>query len=499
MVSVKEPPYSLEVERAVLAILLDGRHADAYGVIKESCPSYEYFYVRNHKLVYYICNKLAESGKRIDLVTVTAEARQAPFDKAWSELLGKLVPRDTPQQTSSVLEEMGGSDFLAELSVAYAPITGLAGNCDTLWEFWRRRQMISQAGKLESAAHSGNAGEAADVAVNALVGLAKRGGQSGTSVAAVSDALRVHDAIQEGTFSMVTGTFGLPLLDKMLPLETSQVVVISAAPGCGKTSLALMAAYSTAKKLGPNSVGFVSLEMTARQLGTITLARESGVDRKAIQRGLLTPSARSRLGDISKEMESAAFYIRERQQNNSIQNIIAWIRQKHIASNGLLRLVVVDYLQIVEASNKKHGERERLVEASQALKSLSLELNLCIMLLSQMNSEGRKADRDSNGQVKSMPEPRLEDLHGSTSIGNDADAVLFIWPIRASDAKGPIAVNFKIAKNRNGGKAIIPAEFHVAHGQRFVEIATCDSQNREVSTNRNRMNSEPDDAEDLFK
>ncbi len=164
----------------------------------------------------------------------------------------------------------------------------------------------------------------------------------------------------------------------------------------------------------------------------------------------------------------------------------AWIRQRHVRSAGRLALVVIDYLQLIDAKGKQ-TEYDRISEASRALKRIANHLNVCVLLLSQFNRDGSKSERDASGRVKGNPEPRMQDLRGSGSIEQDADAVVFIWP--PYEAETPdLPCTLKVAKNRAGAKPRIEAVFERGNGQMF----------REMSSSRKHHAGEPKPSEDQY-
>ncbi len=171
---------------------------------------------------------------------------------------------------------------------------------------------------------------------------------------------------------------------------------------------------------------------------------------------------------------------------------MAWVRQRSLRSAGKLTLVVVDYLQILDAANPRQSPYDRISEATRALKQLALELRICVLVLSQISREGRKQIKNARtGAVQANPEPSLSDLAGSGSIEADADAVVFIWP--PGIETGPsLNVELKVAKNRGGSEGSISAVFHRSAGQVFIEVPPEEPESRAHHAH------EPDASEDKY-
>ncbi len=493
-----DPPHSEATEQAVLSVVLDGRHPEAWSIVRETCRNNDYFFSRNHKLLALCFDGMELAGISIDAQTVATFAESLSFEYALRELSGDHKKPLGESVSGTLLEAIGGRSFIGDIADKMGSVKALVDNCESLATFYRKRQMIATCleavDKIKSEKNSDGVG---DTTIAALAKILAPSAKSSNSDGANQAAQDQHDMLELSGTSLKTGSYGIQQLDELLPLRASKLITAAAAPGCGKTSLALMAACNTAKVLGPHSVAFASIEMSAEELAVINLCRESRVPKAALENGKLSRIQRESVKMTAEEMKKYQFYILDSNENCTVDGICSWIRQKHIASKGALHLVCLDYLQLIDAKNNRQTEREILVEASRALKKLSRQLNVCILALSQMNALGVKQERDKNGRLKAPPEPRLTDLHGSSTIGKDSDGVLFITPKSADNTDATIDVIFKIEKNRGGRQGSFGAEFRRADGQRFVtqETGTCVSENRNVYK---RMESTPQDSEDLL-
>lgn len=306
----------------------------------------------------------------------------------------------------------------------------------------------------------------------------------------VAAAKRAAEMRRTGESSLVS--WGIPELDKFCPLRPGALVILSAPPGAGKTSLALMAASATAAAGGRGSVALVSLEMTINELVTILCAREIGISPSAIRDW--RPAAEAEEAQIlalaQKWRESDGISVRESETGarHTASAVTAWLRKRKRVSCDKLTLGVVDYIGLLESEGKE-GEREKLAAASGLLKSTAQSLEIPILCLAQLNREGRKAVRDpKTGKAVATPEPRKEDLAGSGALEANADAIVFIhFPDAATDDPMPRG-KIIVAKQRGGATGSIDVIFHRSH-QLFMF---------EPPVKNTSMSESPNESEDLY-
>lgn len=287
---------------------------------------------------------------------------------------------------------------------------------------------------------------------------------------AVDNAILSADLRAQGQSTPVT--WGIPQLDTLCPLRAGMLVVLAAPPGVGKTSLALQAASATSAIGGRDSVGIGSLEMTGEELALILAGQELGIAPVSIREW--SEAARRRETDIRavianwKSNNSLLVQdVSDNGQKQTAAGIISWLRQRKAISGGRLGLGILDYLQILDREPRQ-SEYDAISSATRQLKKAAMSLRIPILCLSQMNREGRKSERShSSGELTVTPRPRLEDLRGSGSIEQDADAVVFIHQ-SDPNANGPsVPCEIIVAKQRGGAAGSIHAVFHKRH-QRFV-------------------------------
>lgn len=326
-----------------------------------------------------------------------------------------------------------------------------------------------------------------------------RTGSMSPSDMSLGDAL--HGAIEAAKRRSNDGghsgiTWGLKSLDDALPLRSGRLMVLSASPGGGKTSLGMQAAHATSVNLGFRSVAYLSLEMAAGDLALALACRECRVPRKQAEEqwGTLLEADKAELNNIKGRWQAdGSLWIRDASDGvPTIAEVGTWIRsmrQRH----GTLQLVVIDYLGLLKESNARHNLVEKTAEITRALKQIALAENIAIILLAQMTRDGRKTTRGADGQNGLPPIPRMEDLLGGSSIETDADGIVFLHPLQGEGEERRI--NAIVAKNRRGPFPVtFPLWFFGKH--QFFQDA--DSSKEQDSDRKARSASSPSDSEACF-
>jgi replicative DNA helicase len=481
--------WSDPVEKAILGVVLDGRHPEAWATVREHSAGAPAFFDRNHRLIAGVIDQLATAGQPVNGSTVLAAAGMVRFQTAMEAMHGRdakaLIDASGLAMGDSVLAAVGGQAAIGNMAEAYAPATALVANVRTLDAYHRQRMAIDLLGDLyrRSKAVDGSkqVKALADEAINRLCEIAApgRGIQSIGSGGEVS--ARMHDEAVAACGEAVA-LWGVPALDEACRLTRRRLVVLAARPGCGKTSLALQAAGATRGKLGGPSVAMVSFEMGHDELARIIIGREIGVSRRNIERGWLSTEERTKLDERIAAWKADDILVKGHGGNGTVDEIVAWIRTLHRRHAGRLHLVIIDYLGLIDGTNPRHNANERIGEITRKLKLIALDLNLCVMLLCQMSRLSAKEKRA----------PELTDLRDSGSIEQDADGVVLLWSDDDAE-KDVVLVNAKVAKNRLGSLRTIGVEFYKAKGQRFQTIGGENPVPRGT-----KMHNEPTEAEDKF-
>lgn len=486
--------WNLELEQAILAVVLDGRHAESWPTVREHADGPDAFHHRDHRLIALVIDHMAIAGQPINAGTVAAAAGQMRFGTAIEALHGREEARsilkaskDEVAHDDSVLAAVGGWEAIGKLAGAYAPASAIVANAKLLDAYHRQRRLIAALDDLSARARAVDGSikcrEITEDAVNRLCDIAAPGRGIESIGAGGQASAELHDqAIKAG--GEIAATWGVKLLDEACRLTRRRLVVVAARPGCGKTSLALQAAGATRKAMGGQAVAMVSLEMGTDELSRIIIARQiQGVSRSMIEKGWLSTQQRADLDVAIKAWKADDIPVKGHGGNGTIDEIVAWIRTLHRRTGGRLHLVTIDYLGLINGTDKRHNTNERIGEITRKLKLLAIDLGICVMLLCQM----------SRATVKEKRAPELSDLRDSGNIEQDADGVVLLWSNDDED-KDSVVVNARVAKNRLGSLRTIGVEFHKANGQRFEAIGG----DTNVPRGTRMHHSDPDASEDKF-
>ncbi len=414
----RRAPQSLEAEQAVLgSMLIDSRCiADVIGILRP-----EDFYLQQNREIYETIYSMFNFSEVVDPVTV--------------------------------LDKMKERGVFAEASTGYVmqlmEITPTAANVRQYAQIVRDKSLlraIAEAATDINETVYQNAGSAAEILENAEKRIfALRKDTSGDSLEHIGTVLlKVFDRLTElaESDSAIPGlSTGLVDLDRKISgLNKSDLILIAARPGMGKTSLALNIALNAAKKSG-RTIAFFSLEMSREQLGMRLMSNESFVDNQTLVTGRLSEEEWAKIGLASSALSQTDIRVDD---NPTIT--VAEINAKCRRLDNLA-LVVVDYLQLMTSSGERNsaGEnRQQIVsDISRALKIMAKELNVPVICLSQL-SRANEARQDKR--------PMLSDLRESGAIEQDADIVLFLYrdDYYHEDSPDKNVAECIVAKNRHG-------------------------------------------------
>jgi replicative DNA helicase len=409
--SQRLPPTNLQAEQALLGALLANNRA--YERLSDFLLP-DHFADPIHGRVFAAIARRVEAGQLADAVTLKAEFEH-----------------------SGVLDEVGGTAYLAQLLSAMVGIINAGEYGRAVYDAWIRRQLIDIGEVVVNNAFGAQPeldGKAqVEAAEQALFDLAAKGG-SDRGFTTFEHALTEAIESAARAFSRSGGVSGLSTglrdLDKKTGgLHPSDVVIVAGRPGMGKTALGTKIAYGAAKALlaearqaDPNAVpkatvAMFSLEMSAEQLATRLLAEESRISGDRIRRGDIGQREFDKFVQVSREIGGLPLYIDD---TPAITLSALRTRCRRLKRTKGLALVVIDYLQLMRPSASRPIE-SRVLEISQitqGLKAIAKELEIPVLALSQLSRavESREDKR-----------PQLSDLRESGSIEQDADVVMFIY------------------------------------------------------------------------
>ncbi|MBI4497217.1 MAG: replicative DNA helicase [Chloroflexi bacterium] len=389
------PPHDAAAEEAVLgSLLIDG---EAVTRVAHLLKTDDFFREKN-RWVYDACLALYERREPLNEVTVAHE----------------LVLKNR-------LDDVGGPAYLNYLVTAVPTSVYVEYYAQIVVRTALMRRLISAAGEIAALAYEGgpDADVVLDQAEDILFHLRR-----GHSIRDFVHIRQVIDAYLEQASATKTDAdlealpripTGYPALDALLGgLHRSDLVIVAARPGVGKTSLALGFAHHAATRQRARAAVF-SLEMSKEQLVERLLAAESGVDSMRLRLGRQNPAEERRILDAAGKLSDAEIYI----DDSPFMNVVE-LRSKarRLHTDRPLDLIVVDYLQLLQGSGYGDNRVAQMSEISRSLKALARELNVPLVALSQLSRAV---------ETRSPHIPMLADLRESGSIEQDADVVMFIY------------------------------------------------------------------------
>ncbi len=409
--SQRLPPSNLQAEQALLGALLANNKA--YERVSDFLAA-QHFADPIHGRIYAAIARRCDAGQLADAVTLRAEFEH-----------------------SGILDEVGGTAYLAQLLTAMVGIINAGEYGRAIHDAWLRRQLIDIGETVVNNAFGAEpeldgAGQV-EAAEQALFDLAARGGSEQALVSFERALTQAIDAAERAFHRSghVSGlSTGLRDLDKKTGgLHPSDLVVLAGRPGMGKTALATKIAFGAARALAaearerdPNAVAkaavaVFSLEMSAEQLATRLLAEEARISGDRIRRGDIGQKEFDRFVQVSRELASLPLYIDD---TPAITLSALRTRCRRLKRTSGLALVVVDYLQLMRpaAGTKPESRVLEISQITQGLKAIAKELAVPMLALSQLSRsvESREDKR-----------PLLSDLRESGSIEQDADVVMFVY------------------------------------------------------------------------
>lgn len=421
----KLPPHSRDAERCVLGSMLRDNNV-INDVVQIFGKGSDYFYADAHRKIFDGMIKLNDGGHPVDLV-VLAEWLAA----------------------NKYIDDVGGYSYLGELWEA-APT---AANANYYAKIVRDKAIV------RNIIHAGNeilrdaydsiapGDELLEAAERKILEIAQLGIMGET--VDLNDAMReayeridyratkgnIHTGVQSGFADLDERTAGL---------HNNELVILAARPSVGKTALALNIVRNVIlgdrhKRIEPAPVFFVSLEQSRVELAERMLMAQASVDSHKLRKGFLNSEEMSRLIEAGDRLRPAKLFIDDSPMQGMLR-IAANARR--LKKRHDIKLVVIDYLQLIEPENRRDSRQEQVAQISRRLKFLARELQIPVMALAQVN----RASEDRQDH-----KPRLADLRESGSIEQDADTVMMLHrPGKYEGGAEDNTIEVIIAKQRNG-------------------------------------------------
>lgn len=444
----REPPQSIESERAVLgAVFLD----------PEAFPKVlEIFNYNKENIFYYGPHQIIFEAM-YDIYQSTQDKPDLPAVAGYLE-------------TKKQLADVGGISYLTELSTAVATSANISYYANIVIENALKRKLIEICSETITKTYEAQTPfkELADEAESNLFTVAMQ--RNTNPIYRVKEFIttfvkEVEERFKKG--EVLTGiATGFTMLDeKLCGLQSSEMIVLAARPSVGKTALALNIARHVAKIEG-NGVLIFSLEMSKELLLQRLICMEGGIDGQLMRRAFAGKRIIADIVEASGRICELPIYIDDTPSINIIE--LRSKARKHLYSHPEVKLIIIDYLQLMNVHRRGENRQVEIAEISRQIKGLARELKIPILTLCQLS---REAEKES-------AEPKLSHLRESGAIEQDADVVLMLYQDKKDEkeskqetkkGKDTITVHLKIAKQRNGPTGIIDLVFKRNH-QLFLEV-----------------------------
>ncbi|MFS0734442.1 replicative DNA helicase [Microbacterium sp. 1P10UB] len=434
----RTPPHDVLAEQSALGGMLLSK--DAVADVIESLRGAD-FYVPKHELIYEAILSLYSHGEPTDVVAVTDE----------------LIK-------TGELQRAGGADYLHTLT-SIVPTAANAGYyASIVSERALLRRLVEAGTRIVQMGYQGE-GEALDLVNNAQAEI-----YGVTGADAVEDyvplTVAVDAAVDEieaarGRDGQMTGIpTGFAGLDQLTNgLHPGQMIIIAARPAMGKSTLALDFARTAAIGNDMPTI-FFSLEMGRSEIAMRLMSAEGAIPLQAMRKGTLDSRDWTTIASVRGRINDAPLYIDD-SPNMTLVEIRAKCRR--LKQRVGLKMVVIDYLQLMTSGKRVESRQQEVSEFSRALKLLAKELGVPVVALSQLNR---------GAEQRSDKKPALSDLRESGSIEQDADMVVLLHREAAYEKDSPRAgeADLIVAKHRNGPTDTITVAFQ-GHFSRFTDMA----------------------------
>ncbi len=396
---LEELPNNIEAEQSVIgSVLLANEIFDDISIIISS----RNFYDPVHKKIFEALEKLIYSGLLANPITLKNYFEKEKDDLNIPEYLVKITKFSTSSRQA----------------IEYSKL---------IFDLFVKRELIKISGDVIDQAKLNDLDiDGQKIIENyekSLFDLAEKGSFS-SSLIKFDEAMRQTIEMASNAYKNEEGIVGVPtglrdLDDRLGGLHKSDLVIIAGRPSMGKTALATNIAFNAAKKIQEkgekSSVAFFSLEMSSEQLSTRILAEQSRIKSNDIRRGKISEEQFDKFIETSKDISELPLYIDE---TPAITIAALSNRARRIKRLYGLDMVVIDYIQLMRASNSNNGRVQEISEITQGLKALAKELAVPVLALSQLSRAVEQRDDKK---------PQLSDLRESGSIEQDADVVMFVY------------------------------------------------------------------------
>ncbi len=420
--ATKLPPQNIEAEQSLLGSLLIDK--DSIVRVSEVLHPANFYRTQQHAPIYEAVQSLFEKRQPIDFVTVTEELKRKGF-----------------------YDKVGGSAYLTTLVNVVPTSAHIEHYAKIIKDHAVRRNLIVQATQLIEKAYN-ESKEVDELLEEAEAGIFSISQEHVTrDFRPIKDALTESfdrlDELQKSSGKLRGVPTGFRDLDsKLAGMQNSNLIILAARPGIGKTSMALNIAQHVAVNAGL-PVGIFSLEMSQEELVDRLLVGQADIDAWKLKTGKLDERDFDKLSLAMGELAEAPIFIDDT-PGISISEMRTKARRLQIEHG--LKFLIVDYLQLIKGRNLENRVQE-VSEISQNLKNLARELKIPVLAISQLNR---------SVEARGTRKPQLADLRESGAIEQDADVVMFLY---REDPEKMEQITLDIQKHRNGSTGEIALMF----------------------------------------
>lgn len=421
------PPHSIDAEEAVLgSILIDPEAIYRVSAFLKG----EDFYIVKNQWVWDACMALHERREPIDPVTLGREL-----------------------EAQNRLAELGGLAYIQHLVNVVPTAIHAEGYGRIVERTALRRRLLNAASEIAQLAYDEAAeiDETIDAAEQTLFGVSQR--RISRDMRPIAEVIRDYYDRIEYLYEHRGEPLGIPTgfldLDKMLGgLQRSDLIIVAARPGVGKTSLMLNVALSAARRFHQR-VAVFSLEMSNEQIVQRLVSAETGIDSQRLRLGTLEEDEWPLFAQATSALSETLIFVDDTPSISALQ-LRTKARRLH-AEHGL-DLIIIDYLQLMTGDNRSENRVQEISYLSRSLKGLARELNVPVLVASQLS---RAVEQRSDKR------PVLSDLRESGSIEQDADIVMFIYrdDVYDESSERKNVAELIVAKHRNGPTGTVELYF----------------------------------------
>lgn len=425
----RKVPASPEAEAAVLGSMLLDR--ECIGDVIETIGA-DAFSLTEHRILYDAILSLYENSSEIDLVLLRNELKKRKS-----------------------LEAVGGVDYLVRIAESVPSAANVVYYANIVKEKWMLRELVHACSEIlhEACEEAGDVGEKLDIAEKRVFEVTEKKIQgSATPIKdLITEAFENIELRKGGDGITGVPTGFLELDHDLCGLQKGEMTIVAGRPSMGKTSFAL----NIAENIGVNErlpVVIFSLEMSKQQLVERFLCSHSGVDSQAVRKGMLSTEDMGKLTEAGGKLFERPIFIDD---SPGLTPLMIRAKCRRLKSQHDIQAVFIDYLQLMGLGGRVESRQQEISTISRYLKSLARELNVPVVVLSQLNraAEGREGHR-----------PRMSDLRESGSIEQDADVIILLhredyYHRGETDWEDTNTAEVIIAKQRNGPTGIVELIF----------------------------------------